>query len=307
MALNILITGSTGLIGTALAFYLAQNQHRILRMVRRPPVGADEIQWDTSSGILDKSAIEGLDAVVHLAGSNLADGRWTEEKKRRICESRVVGTRLLAQSLSHLFDPPKVLISVSAIGYYGNRGDAELNEESAKGKGFLSDLCYEWEMATTLAAMRHIRVVIPRLGVVLSSEGGALARQLPIFRLGLGGRIGNGRQYISWIAIDDLVRVIHHAICCEQLEGPINAVSPNPETNLMFSKTLGSVLSRPAFCALPAFAARLACGQMADEMLLSSARVSPTRLIKSGYQFAFPQLKAALQHILQKPADQKPA
>jgi uncharacterized protein len=305
--LNILITGSTGLIGSALTSYLIKSQHRVLRMVRRTPVNADEISWDPVSGTLDKSAIEGLDAVVHLAGANLADGRWTAKRKQSLRDSRIVGTRFLAQSLAHLFDPPKVFISISAIGYYGDRGEEELEEESDKGKGFLSDLCYEWEMATAAATMRHIRVVIPRVGMVLSPAGGALALMLPLFRLGIGGRIGNGHQYVSWIAIDDLMGIIDYAIHNEKLQGPVNAVSPDPVTNLVFTKTLGSVLSRPAAFALPAMAARLAFGQMADEVLLSSAKVLPSRLTKSGYRFVHPKLEDALRHILQIPAPQEPA
>lgn len=298
--MNILISGSTGLIGSALTSYLAKNGHRVVRLVRRTPSGPDEIAWDPSSGKLDKSAIEGLDAIVHLAGANIAAGRWTEEKKRRIRESRIAGTRLLSQSLAHLFDPPKVFVSVSAIGYYGNRAEEELDETSSTGEGFLPEVCREWEMATAPAAVRNIRTVIPRLGMVLSAEGGSLALMLPLFRFGLGGRIGSGRQYVSWIAIDDLVRIILHAINCETLVGPLNAVSPNPATNLAFTKTLGRVLSRPTAFALPAFAARLAFGQMADEVLLSSAKVLPARLTQSGFQFSFPQLEDALRHILHK-------
>jgi uncharacterized protein len=299
--LNILITGATGLIGSALASYFVKNQHRVIRLVRRISAGTDEITWNPSSGILDKSALEGLDAVVHLAGANIAAGRWTAEKKRRIRESRIAGTRLLSQSLAHLFDPPKVFVSVSAIGYYGNRGEEELDEVSGMGKGFLPELCREWEMATAPAAMRQIRTVIPRIGMVLSAAGGALALMLPLFRLGMGGRIGSGRQYVSWITIDDLVRIIFHTIGCETLQGPVNAVSPNPATNREFSKTLGHVLSRPAAFALPAFATRLAFGQMADEVLLSGAKVSPARLMQSGFKFSFPQLEGALRHILQAP------
>jgi uncharacterized protein len=300
--LNILLSGSAGLIGSALTSYLTKNQHRVIRLVRRSPSGSDEIAWDPGKGALDKSAIEGLDAVIHLAGANIAAGRWTAEKKQLIRESRIAGTRLLAQSLAHLFDPPKVFISVSAIGYYGNRGEEELVETSRMGEGFLPELCREWETATAPAAMRPIRTVIPRIGMVLSRTGGALALMIPLFRLGLGGRIGGGGQYVSWIAIDDLMRTISHALSCETLQGPVNAVSPYPVTNRAFSKTLGHVLSRPTAFALPAFAARLALGQMADEVLLSSARVSPVQLIKSGFQFAFPQLEDALRHILQLPS-----
>jgi uncharacterized protein (TIGR01777 family) len=302
--LNILITGSSGLIGSELCAFFKKDGHRILRLVRRTPLAADEIRWDPSSATLDKSAIEGLDAVVHLAGENIAGGRWTAKKRLRIRESRVQGTRLLAQALAHLFDPPKVFISASAVGYYGDRGEEQLNEENSPGKGFLSEICREWEKATEPAAMRGIRVVIPRIGMVLSSAGGALALMLPLFRSGMGARIGNGRQYMSWIAIDDLVGIINHAVIQESLQGPVNVVSPNPETNLAFTQTLGRVLSRPAIFALPAFAVRLALGEMADELLLASSNVVPAKVLQSGYAYAFPKLESALHHLLLKPASQ---
>ncbi len=299
--MKILMTGSTGMIGSATAAFLAKEEHRIIRLVRRTPAGANEVSWDPAAGTLDKSAIEGIDAVVHLAGESIASGRWTVEKKRRIRESRIEGTRLLAQSLAQLSDPPKVLVSVSAAGYYGDRGTEILDEKSGPGKGFLADLCRQWEAATDAAAARGIRVVIPRLGMVLGAGGGALARMLPLFRLGIGGRIGSGRQYMSWIAIKDLAAVIRFALSRESLQGPVNAVSPNPCTNLEFSKALGRVLSRPVLFALPSFAARLAFGEMADEALLSSARVTPARLIESGYSFELPDVEPALRHALQKP------
>ena len=299
--MNVLLTGSTGFIGSGLRSFLIKKQHTVRRMVRRVPAESDEVGWDPSSGIMNLAAIEGADAVVHLAGENIAAGRWTAEKKRRIRESRIQGTRLLAQALARLSDPPKVMVSVSAIGYYGDRAEELLDEESGAGEGFLPELCREWEAATAAAATKGIRVVIPRVGMVLGAAGGALPRMLPLFRLGIGGRIGSGRQYVSWIAIDDLSGAIHHALHLNSLEGPFNAVSPNPVTNLIFSKTLGRVLSRPVLCTLPAFAARLALGQMAREALLASARVSSARLSASGYQFAFPDLEGALRHILQKP------
>ncbi len=267
-------------------------------MVRRAPAQANEVRWDPCAGILDKSFLEGLDAVVHLAGESIASGRWTSEKRRRIRQSRILGTGLLAQSLATLSDPPKVLISASAIGYYGDRGEEQLDEEGGPGKGFLPDLCQEWESATAPAAERGIRVVIPRIGIVLSAAGGALSLMLPIYRLGIGGKIGNGQQYMSWIAIDDVVAIINHSINCDSLHGPANAVSPNPVPNKTFSKTLARVLSRPAIFSMPAFTARLAFGKMADEALLSSNRVFPTRLIESGYEFKFPKLEGALRHIL---------
>jgi hypothetical protein len=293
--MKILVTGSTGLIGSSLCAFLAAEGHRVLRMVRRRPAHEDEIFWDPPSGRLDPEALEGIGAVVHLAGENIAGGRWTEERKRRIRDSRTSGTRLLAQTMARLSNPPKTLVSVSAVGYYGDRQDAELTEESAPGTGFLADLCREWEKATEPAAERGIRVVIPRLGTVLSPRGGALALMLPVFRAGIGGRIGSGRQYMSWIALEDLVGVIHHAIQCDFLKGPVNAVSPNPVTNRVFAKTLGRVLSRPVLFALPSFAARLIFGEMAEEVLLASARVLPKRLLQSGYRFKYPELEAALR------------
>jgi uncharacterized protein (TIGR01777 family) len=300
--MNILVTGSTGLIGSELCSFLSAERHHVLRMVRKARTGADEVSWDPSSGKLDSGALEGIDTVIHLAGENIAGGRWTAKRKRRIRESRINGTRLLAQSLAHLSNPPKILISVSAVGYYGDRGEEQLVEESSPGTGFLPDLCREWEEATEPASRKGIRVVIPRLGTVLSPKGGALALMLPIFRLGIGGRIGSGRQYMSWIAMDDLIGVFHHAIRCESLQGPVNAVSPNPVTNLIFSKTLGHVLSRPVLFALPSLAARVVFGEMADEALLASAKVSAARLKDSGYQFRFPGLEDALRNAFQKPA-----
>jgi uncharacterized protein (TIGR01777 family) len=297
--MNILVTGATGLIGTALISLLTQNKNRVIRLVRKTQLAPGEIGWDPYAQTLDKEPLEGLDAVVHLAGENIADGRWTAGKKLRIRESRIQGTRFLAQSLASLFDPPKVLVSVSAIGYYGDRGEELLDEESDPGKGFLADVCREWEAATAPAVMRGIRVVHPRLGMVLSTAGGALARMLPPFRLGIGGRIGNGQQYMSWITIEDLVGVLDYAIHNGSLHGPVNAVSPNPLTNQDFSIMLGRVLSKPAFLALPAFAARIAFGEMADALLLASARVLPTRLKESGYLFQFPEVEDALRHVLE--------
>jgi len=301
--MNILLTGSTGLIGSELSSLFAEKQHRIFRLVRRADPRAYEICWDPSSGTLDTKQLEGLDAVVHLAGESIASGRWTAEKKRRILDSRIKGTQLLAQSLSRLFDPPKVLLSASAIGYYGDRGEEQLNEQSEPGKGFLAGVCREWEAATQPAIIRGIRVVMLRLGMVLSANGGSLAMMLPVYRFGMGGKIGTGRQYVSWIAIDDLLGVIDYAIHNESLHGPVNAVSPNPAMNRDFSKALGRALSRPAILAVPSFAARIAFGQMADELLLASARVNPARLTESGFRFQFPKLEDALRHILRKPAE----
>jgi len=300
--LNILITGSTGLIGSELCAVLAKSGHHMLRMVRKTPERSDEVRWDPRSGTIDKSALGGLDAVVHLAGESIASGRWTAEKRRRIRQSRVRGTGLLSQALADLSDPPEVLVSVSGVGYYGDRGEEPLDEESGSGNGFFAEVCREWESATAPAAQRGIRVVTPRVGVVLSAAGGALALMLPVYRLGIGGKIGSGQQYMSWIAMDDMVGIIHHAILCKTLRGPVNAVSPNPVTNRAFSKTLAQVLTRPSIFSLPAFAARLAFGKMADEALLSGSRAFPKRLLESGYTFAYPKLEGALRHILHKPA-----
>jgi uncharacterized protein len=299
--LKIAISGSSGLIGSELISFLSRDKHEVFRLVRKRQAGPGEIRWDPLNGQLDKNALEGMDTVIHLAGENIASGRWTAAKKRQIRESRIQGTLFLAQSLSHLFEPPKALISVSAIGFYGNRGEEKLNEESSPGRGFLPNLCREWEDATTPAAIRGIRVVIPRIGIVLSASGGALPLMLPVFRMGLGGRIGSGTQYMSWVAMEDLVGIINHAISCESLHGPVNAVSPNPVTNRAFSETLARILARPAFFSLPAFAARIALGEMANEALLAGANAEPAKLIKSKYKFQFPELETALRHILKIP------
>ncbi|HSW38005.1 MAG TPA: TIGR01777 family oxidoreductase [Acidobacteriota bacterium] len=296
--MNILVSGSTGFIGSRLTARLRGSGHRVIRLVRKNPSGSDEIGWTPSSGVVDFPSHEKIDAVVHLAGENIASGRWTDERKRLIMNSRIQGTSVLAESLARHSEPPGVFLSVSAVGYYGNRGDEWLDEESGPGRGFLPDLCRRWEAATEPAAARGIRVVIPRLGMVLSAAGGALPIMLPVFRRGIGGRLGSGRQFMSWIVIDDLLGVIEHALSHDSVQGPVNAVSPQPVRNAEFSRALGRALSRPSFFVLPAFAARLALGQMADEVLLASARVSSARLLKSGYEFAFPEIEGALRHAL---------
>jgi hypothetical protein len=244
--------------------------------------------------------LEGFDGVVHLAGENLAEGRWTDEKKRRIRESRTKGTQLLSETLAKLTEKPAVLVSASAVGFYGNRGDEVLNEQSAAGEDFLADVCREWELATLPAAQSGVRVVQLRFGVILSGEGGALKKMLLPFRLGVGGKLGNGKQYLSWIAIDDAVGAIEHALFNDAVRGAVNAVAPEPVTNYEFTKTLGSVLSRPTIFPVPAFAARLAFGEMADATLLASQRVNPLRLKETGYTFKYPKLEDALRHVLHK-------
>ena len=297
--LHTLVTGSTGFVGSALVPFLAAGGHRVTRLVRATPEhGIAEVQWDPEAGVVDTARLEGLDAVVHLAGENIATGRWTAEKKAKIRDSRVGGTRLLCDSLAGLKQPPKVMVCASAIGYYGDRGDELLTEESTPGTGFLAGVCCEWEAAAKPVVQKGIRVVHLRFGMVLSGAGGALARLLPPFKMGLGGVLGTGHQYIGWIAMDDLLGVIAHALTTEALQGPVNAVTPNPVTNQEFTQTLGRLLSRVTLFSMPAVAARLTFGEIADEVLLASQRVQPTRLLATGYRFRYPDLEGALRHSL---------
>ncbi len=295
--MHIAITGSSGLVGSALVPFSTTGGHRVTRLVRRSPSGGD-VLWDPAEGIKELSRLEGVDAVIHLAGKNIAGGRWTRRRKDEIRRSRADGTRRLCESLARLSRRPKVLVSASAIGFYGDRGDETLTEDSAPGKDFLAQVCQAWEAATEPATRAGIRVVCLRFGMILSPGGGALKKMLLPFRLGAGGRIGNGAQCVSWIAIDDVVGVIHHAVGVEPLKGAVNAVTPNPVTNAEFTQVLARVLSRPALFPLPALAARLAFGEMADALLLSSARVVPSRLQASGYRFRYPELESALRHLL---------
>lgn len=301
--MNVLVTGSSGLVGSALVRRLTGDGHSVTRLVRsRRGTGEAQVAWDPEAGAIDAASLEGLDAVVHLAGESIAAGRWTAARKTRILDSRVKGTRLLAETLAGLRDRPKVLVSASAVGYYGDRGEEPLREESASGSGFLADVCRQWEAAAAPAAQAGIRVVHARFGVILSAAGGALPRLLPPFRLGLGGRLGSGRQFMSWIALDDAVGAICHALTHDDLQGPVNTASPTPVRNDEFTKALGRVLRRPTLFPLPAFAARLAFGQMADELLLASQRVEPAKLLASGYQFAFLDLEGALRRLLARAA-----
>ena len=301
--MNIVISGSRGFLGSALVASLTAAGHRVARLVRsQRSSGAGpeaEISWNLEEAYVDTAKLEAKDAVIHLAGEPIP-GRWTPKKKARILESRVKGTRLLAEALSHLTHPPAVWVCASAIGYYGDRGKEVLREESPPGTGFLSQVCQEWEAATEPAAKRGIRVVRLRTGIVLGAGGGALAQMLLPFRLGVGGRIGSGMQYMSWIALDDLVGAVQHVLTAASLQGPVNAVAPTPVTNREFTKTLGKVLSRPTIFPLPAFAVRLAFGQMGEEALLGSQRVEPARLKGSGYAFRYPELEGALRHVLGK-------
>ena len=298
LGLNVLISGSSGLVGSALLPVLTREGHAAIRLVRVPPrPGQSAVYWNPAAGELDSVGLEGTDAVIHLAGESLL-GRWSAEKKTRIRESRVRGTRILCEALARLVHPPQVLLSASAIGYYGDRGEEILQEDSPPGTSFLASVCREWEAAAAPAVQQGIRVVQLRSGIVLSPAGGALAKMLTPFRMGLGGIVGSGRQYMSWIALDDLIEVILHALRRDTLRGPVNAVSPTPVTNQEFTRTLGRVLSRPTILPMPAFAARLAFGEMAEELLLASTRVEPARLQASGYRFHYPELEGALRHLL---------
>lgn len=299
--LKILISGSHGFIGSALIRLLTNDGHEVIRLVRRKPTpGAAEIEWQPNKGFIDAQSLEGLDAVVHLAGESIASGRWTAEKKRAILESRVQGTTLIAGALAKLSRPPAVFLSASGIGYYGNRGDELLNETSTPGNDFLAHVCREWEQATTPAAEQGIRTVLTRFGIILDADGGALAKMLTPFRMGIGGRIGNGRQWMSWMALDDTVGAIRFLLRDKFVNGPVNFVAPHPVTNAEFTKTLGHVLSRPTLFPVPAFAVRLAFGELADAALLSGQRVEPAVLQSRGFGFTLPRLEFALRKILHR-------
>lgn len=297
MPAKILVSGSSGLIGAALVPALQSNGYEVVRLVRGASASG-RVGWDPARPLAPES-VSGFEVIIHLAGESIV-GRWTEAKKRRIRESRVQGTRALAAALAKAPQPPRLLISASAIGYYGNRGEETLREDSSSGDGFLPEVCREWEAAAEPASKAGIRAVQMRFGVVLSALGGALQKMLLPFRMGVGGKVGNGRQWMSWIAIDDLVGAIQHVIKTDTLRGPVNGVGPGPVRNAEFTKTLASVLSRPAIFPMPGFAARLAFGQMADELLLASQRVEPAKLMASGYVFQKPELSTALEDILKK-------
>jgi len=293
--MKILIGGSHGLVGKALISSLA-DRHEVFDLVRREAKpGAREIEWHPNKGVIDPSKLEAFDALINLAGESIAEGRWTDEKKRRIHDSRVKGTQLLSEALAGLSQKPKVFLCASATGIYGHRGDELLDEDSEPGGGFLAHVCRDWEQAAAAAASAGVRVVNLRFGPILAREGGMLEKMLAPFKLGLGGKVGSGKQYISWVAIDDVVGATMLAIDNESIRGPVNVVSPNPVTNEEFTRTLGHVLNRPTVFAMPEFAARLAFGEMADEMLLVSQRVAPKKLNDAGYQFQNPELGAVVR------------
>jgi uncharacterized protein (TIGR01777 family) len=292
--MKVLIAGASGLVGKALIPALEADGGQVTRLVRSS-ARTGEIEWHPNHDQIDRARLEGFDVVINLAGESIAEGRWTEETKRRIRDSRVYGTHLLSDAIAKLSSRPKVFLCASATGIYGDRGDEMLDEESESGSGFLAGVCREWEKATEPASDAGVRVVNLRFGPILSDKGGMLAKMLTPFKLGLAGKIGTGRQFISWIAIDDAVGAIMFALKNDLLRGPVNVVSPNPVTNEAFTKTLGHVLSRPTVVTMPAFAARLAFGEMADEMLLVSQEVVPKKLEAAGYEFQYPNLEAALR------------
>jgi uncharacterized protein (TIGR01777 family) len=297
--MKILISGASGLAGTALVRVLRAQGHRVTRLIRPGSVpSAGDIAWDPLAATIDVSAMEDADAVVHLSGASIAQGRWTPARKAVLRSSRIDTTRVLVDALSSLRQKPRVFVCASAIGCYGDRGDEILTESSAIGTDFLSLVVRDWEAEATRAEIAGIRTVLLRFGVILSAEGGALPQMLMPFKFGLGGRLGSGKQWMSWIALEDAVGIICSAIANENLAGPLNAVSPNPLTNADFTRIAATVLHRPAIFAAPAFALRIALGEMADTLLLASQRVLPERLLAAGYTFRLENLRTALIAII---------
>jgi uncharacterized protein (TIGR01777 family) len=299
------VTGASGLIGTALVRRLHEEGHQVLRLTRSRPAAADQARWDPAAGELDPDAIAKADAVVHLAGTNIQGRlRWTRGHKRRVLRSRVEGTGLVARTMAELAaggSGPRVLVCASGIGYYGDRGDEVLTEASGNGRGFLAEVVRRWEEAAEPARAAGLRVVHLRTGPVQDAAGAGLPKQALMFRLGIGGRFGSGRQWLAWIALDDITGAYLHALTTEELAGPVNAVAPNPVTNAEFTTTLARVLRRPAVLHVPAFAPRLVLGESADEFLFVSQRARPARLLETGYHFRFPELEPALRHTLDRP------
>ncbi len=293
---SVVVSGSHGLVGSALSAFLSGGGHEVRRLLRSSSGnGSSGYPWNPDAGEIDLAAFDGADAVVHLAGESIATGRWNAAKKQAILESRVAGTRLMCETLAKMEHPPRTLVCASAIGFYGDRGDEAVDEASGSGDGFLAEVCRAWEEAAEPARQAGIRVVHLRIGMVVSAQGGALVKMLPPFKMGAGGRLGSGRQFMSWISLDDLVGVIHEALFDDRYQGPVNAVSPHPVTNLEFTKTLGKVLKRPTIFPMPGPMVRLVFGEMGDELLLSSTRVTPSRLNAFDYPFSTPQLEEALR------------
>ncbi len=293
------VTGASGLIGTALVRRLQAEGHQVLRLTRSRPSGPDQVQWDPMAGRLDPDALAKADAVVHLAARNIGDRlRWTAATKRDLLQTRVEGTGLVAETMAGLAEGPRVLVCASGVGFYGDRGDEVLTEASSGGRGFLADVVRRWEQAADPARAAGLRVVHLRTGPVQTAAGAGLPKQALMFRLGIGGRLGSGRQWLSWISLDDIAGAYLHALTREDLDGPVNAVAPNPVTNAEFTATLARILRRPAVLHVPAFGPRLVLGEAADELLFVSQRARPARLQATGYRFQFPELEPALRHTL---------
>ncbi len=295
---KVLISGASGLLGSAYSEYLSNKGHSVFRLVRREPNFSNEIFWNPMTGELELKDIEGFDSIVNFSGKNIAVGRWTKKSKKVIFDSRILTTTLLSESISKLKNPPESFLSSSAVGYYGETGRELVNEGVEPGKGFLSDLCVKWEKATMPAVKAGVRVIQLRNGVVLSPKGGALTKMLTPFRLGIGGRLGSGRQYLSWIMIEDYVRAVFHLMRAQNIQSPVNIVSPEPVTNREFTKILAKVLNRPAILPVPSFILKVLFGEMAVETLLSSTRAIPQLLMGSGFEFKYPALEDALEKCL---------
>ena len=294
--MKVLITGASGFIGSALQRLLRENGHDLLLVSRSEPRDASWVQWSVEYGFTDPTKLEGIDAVIHLAGESISGLRWTDEKKKAIRNSRVLGTRNIVDTISELERRPSVLIAASAVGFYGDRGDEILTETSKSGKTFLADVCREWEAESRRAEDSGVRTVLLRTGLVMSKEGGALGTMLLPFKMGLGGVIGDGKQWMSWISLDDHIRVITTALENENIRGAVNSVSPEPVTNEEFTKIMGEVLYRPTFIPVPEFAVHLMLGEMGEELLLNSERVIPKRLTDLGFEFKFADLKKAIEN-----------
>jgi uncharacterized protein (TIGR01777 family) len=293
--MKVIVTGSTGMVGTDLCAQLQADGHEVARLVRRPAAVDNEIQWNPADGTIEADKLEGCDAIIHLAGENIAGRRWSDAFKSKIRDSRVKGTRLLAEAVAGLNSPPSVVVCASAIGYYGDRGEEVMLEDSLPGDDFLANICQEWERAADPLRSRGIRTVHLRIGVILSSKGGALAKMLFPFKMGVGGVIGDGRQYMSWVSLDDAIGALMHCMNRTDLQGPVNGTSPNPATNREFTKTFGKVLNRPTILPMPAFVAKLAFGEMGQALMLASTRVVPKKLQDTGYQFRYSNLEDAIQ------------
>jgi len=298
--MKIAISGASGLLGNEFSEYLLNKGHQVIRLVRREPISKDEIHWNPATGIIDKEKLENINALVNFSGENIGLSRWTKKRKTMLFDSRIDSTLLLAETIAQLKNPPHTFLSSSAVGYYGDSGSILLNEGAEPGKGFLSELCVKWEKATESATKAGIRVVQMRSGVVLSSKGGALKKMLPAFSMGVGGKLGSGTQYFSWILIDDFVRAAYHLLISDNIQTPVNVNSPEVVTNFEFTKILGKVINRPTILPVPGIVLKILFGQVAEELLLSSSNAVPQILMGSGFEFKYPSLEDALRFTLKK-------